>query len=158
MVFYLILGLSATHYKGWAAIEFSQIPIFMIYFTTGYLFYASIFAAMGTFFTSEQEAQQSSGVISIIAMLPIIFASYFITNPGSSFTIISSYIPPLTPFMMIIRVGTGTVELPELVYTTTLMILSCAALLKLSGKIFRTAILLYGKKVTIKEIVKWVRT
>ena len=158
MVFYLILGLSATHYKGWAAIEFSQIPIFMIYFTTGYLFYASIFAAMGTFFTSEQEAQQSSGVISIIAMLPIIFASYFITNPGSSFTIISSYIPPLTPFMMIIRVGTGTVELPEIVYTTTLMVLSCAALLKLSGKIFRTAILLYGKKVTLKEIVKWART
>ena len=116
----------------------------MIYFTTGYLFYASIFAAMGTFFTSEQEAQQSSGVISIIAMLPIIFASYFITNPGSSFTILSSYIPPLTPFMMIIRVGTGTVELSEILYTTLLMIISCVVLLKLSGKIFRTAILLYG--------------
>ena len=157
MVFYLILGLSATHYKGWASIEFSQIPTFKIYFTTGYLFYASIFAAMGTFFTSEQEAQQSSGVISIIAMLPIIFASYFITNPGSSFTILSSYIPPLTPFMMIIRVGTGTVEISEILYTTLLMIISCVVLLKLSGKIFRTAILLYGKKVTLKEIIKWTR-
>ena len=112
---------------------------------------------MGTFFTSEQEAQQSSGVISIIAMLPIVFASYFITNPGSSFTIISSYIPPLTPFMMIIRLGTGTVELPEILFTTILMIISCWVLLNLSGKIFRTAILLYGKKVTIKEIIKWVR-
>ncbi|GIS03911.1 MAG: hypothetical protein CM15mP106_3580 [Candidatus Neomarinimicrobiota bacterium] len=53
---------------------------------------------MGTFFTSEQEAQQSSGIISIIAVLPIAFAPYFITNPGSSFTIVSSYFPPLTPF------------------------------------------------------------
>ena len=157
MIFYLAVGLSATHYKGWAAIEFSQIPIFLIYFITGYLFYAAIFAAMGTFFTSEQEAQQSSGVISIIAVLPIAFASYFITNPGSAFTIGSSYIPPLTPFMMIIRLGTGSVDFPEIIYTTLLMVLSCWVLLKLSGKIFRTAILLYGKKVTVKEVVKWIR-
>ena len=158
MIFYLAVGLSATYYKGWAAIEFSQIPIFLIYFITGYLFYAAIFAAMGTFFTSEQEAQQSSGVISIIAVLPIAFASYFITNPGSAFTIGSSYIPPLTPFMMIIRLGTGSVDYPEIIYTTLLMILSCWVLLKLSGKIFRTAILLYGKKVTMKEVMKWIRT
>ncbi len=157
MIFYLAVGLSATHYKGWAAIEFSQIPIFLIYFITGYLFYAAIFAAMGTFFTSEQEAQQSSGVISIIAVLPIAFASYFITNPGSAFTIGSSYIPPLTPFMMIIRLGTGSVDFPEIIYTTLLMVLACWVLLKLSGKIFRTAILLYGKKVTVKEVVKWIR-
>ena len=157
MIFYLAVGLSATYYKGWAAIEFSQIPIFLIYFVTGYLFYAAIFAAMGTFFTSEQEAQQSSGVISIIAVLPIAFASYFITNPGSAFTIGSSYIPPLTPFMMIIRLGTGSVDFPEIIYTTLLMVLSCWVLLKLSGKIFRTAILLYGKKVTVKEVVKWIR-
>ena len=157
MIFYLAVGLSATYYKGWAAIEFSQIPIFLIYFVTGYLFYAAIFAAMGTFFTSEQEAQQSSGVISIIAVLPIAFASYFITNPGSAFTIGSSYIPPLTPFMMIIRLGTGSVDFPEIIYTTLLMVLSCWVLLKLSGKIFRTAVLLYGKKVTVKEIVKWIR-
>ena len=157
MIFYLAVGLSATYYKGWAAIEFSQIPIFLIYFVTGYLFYAAIFAAMGTFFTSEQEAQQSSGVISIIAVLPIAFASYFITNPGSAFTIGSSYIPPLTPFMMIIRLGTGSVDFPEIIYTTLLMVLSCWVLLKLSGKIFRTAVLLYGKKVTVKEVVKWIR-
>ena len=157
MIFYLAVGLSATYYKGWAAIEFSQIPIFLIYFVTGYLFYAAIFAAMGTFFTSEQEAQQSSGVISIIAVLPIAFASYFITNPGSAFTIGSSYIPPLTPFMMIIRLGTGSVDYPEIIYTTLLMVLSCWVLLKLSGKIFRTAVLLYGKKVTVKEVMKWIR-
>ena len=126
-------------------------------YITGYLFYAAIFAAMGTFFTSEQEAQQSSGIISLVAVMPILFASYFITNPGSAFTIGASYIPPLTPFMMIIRVGTGTVDYPEILYTTILMLISCWALLKLSGKIFRTAVLLYGKKVTLKEIIKWIK-
>ena len=157
MSFYLIVGLLFTYIKELATIEFSQIPIFLIFFITGYLFYAAIFAAMGTFFTSEQEAQQSSGLISIVAILPMVFASYFITNPTSAYTIASTYIPPLTPFMMIIRIGTGTVGLNEIIFATILMIFSCWALLKLSGKIFKTAILLYGKKITIGEIIKWVR-
>tara|TARA_Y100001970_G_scaffold289635_1_gene420656 strand:- start:1606 stop:2832 length:1227 start_codon:yes stop_codon:yes gene_type:complete len=157
MVFYLLVGLSITYYKGWAAIEFSQIPYFLIFFITGYLFYAAIFAGMGTFFTSEQEAQQSSGIISLIAILPMVFASYFITNPGSTFTIAITYIPPLTPFMMIIRLGIGSVGLNEILYSAMLMIISCWLMLKLSGKIFRTAILMYGKKVSVSEIIKWVR-
>ena len=158
MVFYLVVGLSVTHYKGWASIDLPQIPLFMIFFTTGYLFYAAIFAAMGTFFTSEQEAQQSSGIISLVAVLPMVFASYFITNPGSTFTIGLTYVPPLTPFMMIIRLGTGTVEMNEIFYATALMVFSCWLMLGVSGKIFRTAILLYGKKITLHEVIKWVRT
>ena len=157
MIFYLIVGLTIIDFKEMASIEIIQIPMFLIFFTTGYLFYASIFAVMGTFFTSEQEAQQSSGLISLVAIIPMVFASYFITNPGSTFTILSTYIPPLTPFMMIIRLGTDSVELNEIVYTTILMIVSCWFMLKLSGKIFRTAILLYGKKITLKEIITWVR-
>jgi ABC-2 type transport system permease protein len=112
---------------------------------------------MGTFFTSEQEAQQSSGIISIVAILPIVFASYFITNPGSYFTIGTTYFPPLTPFMMIIRLGTDSVGSTEIFYTSVLMILSCWVMLNLSGKIFRTAILLYGKKITFNEIYKWLK-
>jgi len=157
MMFYLIVGLAITYYKGWATIELIQIPFFLIYFITGYLFYAAIFAGLGTFFTSEQEAQQSSGIISLIAILPMIFASYFITNPWSKFTIAVTYIPPLTPFMMIIRLGTGAVEMNEIILSSMLMIISCWILLKLSGRIFRTAILLYGKKITTLEIWKWVR-
>ena len=136
----------------------SHIPLFLIYFFTGYLFYASIFATMGSLFTSEQEAQQSSSIISIVAVMPVAFASYFITNPGSSFTIMSSYIPPLTPFIMIIRLGAGTFQYSEILYTTSIMIISCIILLKLSGKIFRTAILLYGKKPNLKEMIKWIKT
>ncbi len=157
MLIHLIIGLIALQYKGWAVIEFSQIPFFLIYFITGYLFYAAIFAALGTFFTSEQEAQQSSSIISIIAILPVAFASYFITNPSSSFTIASTYFPPLTPFMMIIRLGTESVQINEVFYTSLLMIISCWILLRISGKIFRTAILLYGKKITVREVINWIR-
>ena len=158
MIFYLICGLVVTEYKELTIVDYSQIPIFFIYFVTGYLFYASIFAAMGTLFKSEQEAQQSSGIISIVAILPIAFSSYFITNPGSAFTVASSYIPPLTPFMMILRVGTKSVEYTEIILSALLMIISCWLMLKLSGKIFRIAILLYGKRPTFKEIIRWAKT
>ena len=158
MIFYLICGLVVTEYKELTIVDYSQIPIFFIYFVTGYLFYASIFAAMGTLFRSEQEAQQSSGIISIVAILPIAFSSYFITNPGSAFTVASSYIPPLTPFMMILRVGTKSVEYTEIILSALLMIISCWLMLKLSGKIFRIAILLYGKRPTFKEIIRWAKT
>jgi len=157
MVFYLIVGLITAHYREMAVIELIQLPVFLIYFITGYLFFASIYAAMGTLFTSEQEAQQTSGIIGIIAVLPLIFASYFITNPGSAFTVGVSYFPPLTPFMMILRLGTGTVGWAEILITTIIMVISCWGIIKLSGKIFRTAILLYGKRATIKEIIYWVK-
>jgi len=58
---------------------------------------------------------------------------------------------------MIIRLGTGAVEINEIIFSTTLMLVSCWVILKLSGKIFRTAILLYGKKITYREVLKWVR-
>ena len=157
MVFYLTVGLITAHYRDMAMIEFRQLPVFLIYFTTGYLFFASIYAAMGTLFTSEQEAQQTSGVIGIIAVLPLIFASYFITNPGSAFTVGISYFPPLTPFMMILRLGTGAVERIEIFITGVIMVVSCWGMMKLSGKIFRTAILLYGKRATMKEIIHWIK-
>ena len=59
--------------------------------------------------------------------------------------------------MMMIRLGTESVGLNEIILTTVLMILSCWVLLKISGKIFRTALLLYGKKITVKEIFYWIR-
>ena len=158
MIFYLIIGFITAYFKDIPIIEFGQFPLFMIYFITGYIFYSSIYATMGTFFSSEQEAQQTSGLISIVAVLPIIFASYFITNPGSNLTVGLCYFPPITPFMMILRLGTGTVERIEIIFTTLLLIICCWGMIKLSGKIFRTAILLYGKKITLKEILKWLKT
>ncbi len=158
MTFYLILGFITAYFRDIPIIDLNQFPVFMIYFVTGYLFYSSIYATMGTFFNSEQEAQQSSGLIGIIAVLPVIFASYFITNPGSSFTIALSYFPPITPFMMILRLGTGTVEWMEILFTTFILVICCWGMMKFSGKIFRTAILLYGKKITLKEILKWLKS
>ena len=59
--------------------------------------------------------------------------------------------------MMIIRLGTDSVGMGEIFYTTILMFFSCWIMLKISGKIFQTAILTYGKKITLKELIKWIK-
>ena len=158
MIIYVLTAFIANHYKNWGVLEYSQIPVLLIYFLLGYLFYASIFAMIGTFFSSEQEAQQSTSIISFIAILPFIFGSYFISNPSSYLTTVFSYIPPLTPFMMIMRIGMGTVETSEIIYTSFLLVISCLLMLKLSGKLFKVTILMYGKRISIKEIYKWIIT
>ena len=158
MIIYVLTAFIANHYKNWGVLEYSQIPVLLIYFLLGYLFYASIFAMIGTFFSSEQEAQQSTSIISFIAILPFIFGSYFISNPSSYLTTVFSYIPPLTPFMMIMRIGMGTVETLEIIYTSFLLVISCILMLKLSGKLFKVTILMYGKRISIKEIYKWTKT
>ena len=158
MIIYVLTAFIANHYKNWGVLEYSQIPVLLIYFLLGYLFYASIFAMIGTFFSSEQEAQQSTSIISFIAILPFIFGSYFISNPSSYLTTVFSYIPPLTPFMMIMRIGMGTVETLEIIYTSFLLVISCILMLKLSGKLFKVTILMYGKRISIKEIYKWTTT
>ena len=158
MVIYVLTAFIANHYKNWGVLEYSQIPVLLIYFLLGYLFYASIFAMIGTFFSSEQEAQQSTSIISFIAILPFIFGSYFISNPSSYLTTVFSYIPPLTPFMMIMRIGMGTVETLEIIYTSFLLVISCILMLKLSGKLFKVTILMHGKRISIKEIYKWIIT
>ena len=155
MIMYVLTAFIANHYKNWGVLEYSQIPVLLIYFLLGYLFYASIFAMIGTFFSSEQEAQQSTSIISFIAILPFIFGSYFISNPSSYLATVFSYIPPLTPFMMIMRIGMGTVETLEIIYTSFLLVISCLLMLKLSGKLFKVTILMYGKRISIKEIYKW---
>ena len=158
MMFYLVIGFISAYYRDIPIIDLNQFPVFMIYFITGYLFYSSIYATMGAFFNSEQEAQQSSGLISIVAVSPVIFSSYFVTNPSSSFTMALSYFPPITPFIMILRLGTGSVNGFEILSTAFIMIGCCWSMMKISGKIFRTAILIYGKKVTLKEILRWLKS
>ena len=54
MVFYLVVGLSVTYYKGWATIDLPQIPFFIIFLKTGYFFYAAFFVVLGTFFIFEK--------------------------------------------------------------------------------------------------------
>ncbi|MDP6532662.1 MAG: ABC transporter permease [Candidatus Marinimicrobia bacterium] len=157
VAFYIIVGAAMGNYFELPNLPYDALPAVLAFFLAGFFFYAAFYATMGTLFDSEQEAQQSMGLISIFAMVPMIGAVYFINNPGAPVTKILSFIPPITPFMMILRSTTGEASAIEIVSALGLLILCTWLMIRLAGKIFHTTVLMYGKKLSIKEIWRWSR-
>ena len=157
ILFYLSIGVIFGMVKGIEIVRFDELPILFIYFLTGYFFFASIYATLGTLFDNEQDAQQSMTIVSIIAMVPLMGSFYFMANPTALVTKILSFVPPMTPFMMILRISSDAAEPWEIVATVVLMIVSVWGMMTLAGKIFRTALLMYGKRATLPEIWRWIR-
>ncbi|MBL7136881.1 MAG: ABC transporter permease [Candidatus Marinimicrobia bacterium] len=157
LALYLIVGYFASSYKGIQIVTSANVILFLIYFVLGYLLYASIFASIGTIFNSEHEAQQVSSFLSIICVIPIMLSSYVIANPQSTTTTILSFIPVITPFFMILRIGVEIPPLWEIFGTIGVLILFVWLTMLAAGKIFKVAVLIYGKRATLSEIWQWVK-
>ncbi len=157
ILFYLAMGIVFGMVKGIEIVRFDELPILFMYFLTGYFFFAAIYATLGTLFDNEQDAQQSMSIVSLIAMVPLMGSFYFMANPTALVTKILSFVPPMTPFMMILRISSDAAEPWEVAATIVLMILSVWGMMTLAGKIFHTALLMYGKRATLPEIWRWIR-
>jgi len=139
-------------------IESTNIPLvvggFLFYFLFGYLLYSSLFAAIGSAVESATEAQQ----FTFIVMLPIIaafmMAQFTMQDPDSTMAFWASMIPFTSPINMMVRLPYG-VPAWELATSMTLLVLGFLACSWISARIYRIGILMYGKKVTVKEMSKW---
>jgi len=157
LALYLCVGVGVSNFKGLELFSSTNVLLFLVYFVFGYLLYAAIFAAIGALFDNEQDAQQAVSVFSLITIVPIFLASYVIANPHSVATVVLSLIPIMTPFFMILRIGVMLPPLWEILTSIVLLIISVWLTMLAAGKIFRVAILIYGKRPTLPEIWQWVR-
>lgn len=136
------------------------IGCFIFYFLGGYLFYASLFAAVGSAVNEDpQDAQSLIFPITLPVILAIIIMINAINDPGGSLATWSSLIPFFSPIVMMARIPFGvpdTVPYWQLGTSMLLLVLGFLFTTWLSAKIYRTGILLYGKKPTLKEMAKWV--
>ncbi len=132
---------------------------FLFYFLFGYLFYAALFAAVGSAVNEDpQDAQSLMLPITMPIVLAIIIMINAITNPTSSLAVWSSIIPFFSPVVMMARIPfgvPGTVPWWELGLSMFFLVAGFLFTTWLSGKIYRTGILMYGKKATWKEMMKW---
>lgn len=134
----------------------TMIGSFLFYFLGGYFLYASLFAAVGSAVDSESDTQQFVFPILIPLILALIVLVNAINNPGSSVAYWFSIIPFTSPVVMMARIPFG-VPIKEVILSAVLLILFFLAMTWMAGKIYRTGILMYGKKVTYKELWKWIR-
>ena len=142
------------------ALQHQNIPLiigaFLFYFIGGYLLYASLFAAVGSAVDSETDTQQFMLPITIPLILAIYVMISTINNPDSSMSFWFSMIPLTSPIVMMARIPFG-VSNYELALSAFILIASFIGTTWLAGKIYRTGILMYGKKVSYKELWKWVK-
>ena len=142
-------ALQAINYK-------IMILSFIFYFLGGYLLYAALFAAIGSAVDNEADTQQFMLPITIPMIFSIVMAQMVMNNPSGPVAFWLSIIPFTSPIIMMVRIPFG-VPWFDLWLSITLLILGFLGTTWLAAKIYRTGILMYGKKVSYKELWKWVR-
>ena len=138
---------------------FMVIGCFLFYFLGGYLFYASLFAAIGSVINEDpQEAQALMLPITMPIIFSFVILNSVLSNPGSNMAVWTSIIPFTSPIIMMGRIPfgvPGTVPYWQLAASMLSLIGGFMLTTWLAGKIYRTGILMYGKKVTWKEMITW---
>lgn len=127
---------------------------FIFYFVTGYLLYASLFAAIGSAVDNETETQQFMLPVTIPIILGLIVAMGTMQNPESTLSFWFSIIPLTSPIVMVARIPFD-VPAWEIALSMGLMVITIIACIWMAAKIYRTGILMYGKKSSYKELWKW---
>lgn len=130
--------------------------MFLFYFIGGYLLYGALFAAIGSAVDSETDTQQFMLPLTIPLILSIAIAQFIMVNPEGPAAFWMSLFPLTSPVIMMIRLPFG-VPVQDLIFSVVLLIMGFFATTWLAAKIYRTGILMYGKKINYKELWKWVR-
>lgn len=135
---------------------FSFLGAFLFYFIGGYLLYAALFAAIGAAVDNETDSQQFMTPLSIVLVAALYIGFAAMKSPESPLVFWSSMIPFTSPIVMLVRIPFG-VPAWEIATSMALLVAGFIFFTWLSGKIYRVGILMYGKKVTWKELYKWLK-
>jgi len=130
---------------------------FLLFFVLGFFVYASFYAALGAAFNSLQEAQQVAGTLGILFAIPAVLMPMIINAPSSTLSTVMSLIPLFSPVLMPMRIVTETPPAWQVLTAYVLTAGFLTLMVWICGRIYRIGILMYGKKPTIPELLRWVR-
>ncbi len=134
---------------------FRIILSFIFYFIFGYLFYASQFAAIGAAMTDDSDTQSFTFPITIPIIISMILMSVTLQQPNSSAAFWGSMLPFSSPIIMITRIPFG-VDWWQQISSMFILLISAIGMVYIAAKIYRVGILIQGKKITFREIAKWI--
>ncbi|MFW6020313.1 MAG: ABC transporter permease [Bacteroidales bacterium] len=133
-----------------------MLAAFLFYFLFGYLLYGALFAAIGSAVDNEADTQQFMLPITIPLLITIVMSTLMVQTPEGPIAFWFSIIPLTSPIAMMLRIPFG-VPVWEVALSMGLLVLTFLGAVWLAGKIYKTGILMYGKKINYKELWKWVR-
>jgi ABC-2 type transport system permease protein len=127
------------------------------FFFTGFIFYASLYAAAGSMVNSEQEAQQAAMPVIMLLVVTIIFLNPIMVNSNGTLAVVLSWLPFSSPIVMPTRMARGSVPMSHVIGSWLVSALGCIGAVWLAARIYRVGMLMYGKKPSMAELVKWIR-
>ena len=140
-----------------SSINFTEIIIsFIVFFIGGYMIYASIFAAIGAMVNSQEDTQQFMTPITLLILFALYAGIYSVENPDGPLAFWASMVPLTSPIVMMTRIPFD-VPLWEKLVSIALLFGTVILMVKLTAKIYRVGILMYGKKPNMKELIKWLK-
>jgi ABC-2 type transport system permease protein len=160
LVIYLAVGMfAAGQFEVLDQIPRDKLPWLVLYFLMAYFFFAGLMAAVGSAVTEIREAQTLMGPIMTLLMIPLILWIFILEDPNSTFAVAVSFIPPVTPFVMTLRMSQIGQDIPmwEVIATTIVGFAGVVVVVWAAAKIFRVGVLMYGKPPTLLTLVKWIR-
>ncbi|MGN6656537.1 MAG: ABC transporter permease [Rhodanobacter sp.] len=131
--------------------------VFLLYFALGFLLYGALYAAIGAMCNTIQETQQYATFITLFIIVGFFTVFALIKDPTGPLGVTMSYIPFFAPFTMPVRWSLTSVPPLELALSLTLMVVALLACVWLAARIYRTGILMYGKKPSWGELWRWIR-
>ncbi|MEP0846384.1 MAG: ABC transporter permease [Phycisphaerae bacterium] len=159
MVIWAGTGYYAAQSRGMGyLVQVYQLQYLALYFVPGFLLMSAILAAIGSACNTIKDAQSLAFPVTLITIVPMMLWWQIAMNPNSTFSIVLSYIPPITPFIMILRIcADPKTPLLEIIATLVLLWASVGAAIWVAGRVFRVGVLMYGKAPTPAEMLRWVR-
>lgn len=157
---YAGLGLLAANQFGFLAlVPMRNLVYLAIYFLMAFFLIGSFMAAIGSAVNELREAQSFMSVIMIVFMIPMFLFMPIIDGPNSTFSTVASFIPPITPFVMILRLGQSAEPIPMIQIIGSIVVGYAGVLVSIwaAAKIFRIGVLMYGKPPTPATLIKWLR-
>jgi len=132
--------------------------VLVLFFVLGYIFYSSLFAAVGAMVNNEQDAQQAATPVIMLLVAPILFLQTVLVNPSSTTAEVLSWLPFSAPIIMPMRMVVSTVPWLEVGLSIGGVLLACWGAVWVAARIYRVGLLMYGKKPTPRELLRWIRS
>lgn len=132
--------------------------IFLTFFTLGFLLYSAAYAAIGSMCNTIQETQQAQMPVMLFIIMGLMSMFALLNEPNGNLARVLSLVPPLAPFVVPVRHSIAPIPLGELLLSVATTIAGLLLIVWVAARIYRVGILMYGKKASLKDIVRWVRT
>ena len=130
---------------------------FFVYFIVGFFMYSTLYAVVGAICSTEEEAQQTGGPLTILIVVPFILMFQLFRIPDSTVSVLLSHVPFFSPILMFMRINVLMPPLWEILLNISLMCATVLLVTLISGKIYRIGILMYGKRPTLRQLWQWAR-